>query len=274
MIIYSKQGLERRRRFPRYFMGLFLFLSLTLLISQTCPAYVMPAEQLIGFMAANFSKLETAVLTQFIQQIVYSPEGNHDISEISMIKEHVWMKSPDFYHAMLSDIQSKRLIIPDVTYRQLIISNSVPRLTELLSGLGIDLEQVAFTRIDGVIAYRIGDRDPESPKILIEKERFFPLLLQYRSSKEPDGKVITVRFRDYRQVDTFWYPFEIVYSYDFEPREIYTIIDFMPNVPVNPSVLSSPGPEASPENGGEAKRGLTDEERLREVIKKMEEKYR
>ena len=48
----------------------------------------------------------------------------------------------------------------------------------------------------------------------------------------------------------------------------------MPNVPIDPSILSSPRPEIDTGNGGEAKQDLSDEERLRDVIKKIEEKYR
>ena len=48
------------------------------------------------------------------------------------------------------------------------------------SELGIDTQQVAYTRLEGTVAYRIGEKDPEKPKLLIEKARVLPLLIVYR----------------------------------------------------------------------------------------------
>jgi len=274
MNIDTSQGPNKSSRVSKNFLGIFLFLSLTLMISETCPAYVMPAEQLIQFMSAGFSNLKTVILTQFVQQFIRTSEEDLDISEIEIIKEQIWMKSPDFYRARVLDEETNRHFVPDLTYRQLLVSNSAERLTALLSGLGIDLGQVAFTRIEGAIAYRIGDRDPEGPKILIEKEHFLPLFLQYRSSRHPEGKVISIRFRDYQQVEEGWYPFEIAYSSDTMMNEIYTIINIMSNMPIDPSILSSPMPEIDTGVSEGAKQSLSDEERLRDIIKKIEEKYR
>jgi len=274
MNIDTSQTPKKGIRLSKYFLGIFLFLSLPLMTSERCPAYVMPAEQLIQFMSAGFSNLKTVILTQFVQQVIRTSEENVDISEMQIVKEQIWMKSPDFYRARVLDEKANRHFVPDWTYRQLLLSNSAERLTALLSGLGIDLEQVAFTRIEGVIAYRIGDPDPEGPKILIEKELFLPLFLQYRSSRHPEGKVISIRFRDYQKVEEWWYPFEIAYSTDKMLNEIYTIINIIPNVPIDPSILSSPSPENETGESEGEKESLRDEDRLREVIKKIEEKYR
>jgi hypothetical protein len=57
-------------------------------------------------------------------------------------------------------------------------------------------------------------------------------------------------------------------------NEIYTIIDIIPNVPIDPSILSSPSPETETGESEGDKESLTDEDRLKEIIKKIEEKYR
>lgn len=274
MIFHTSRGANKSSGLSRYFLGIFFFLGLTLMISGTCQAYVMPAEQIIQFMSASFVTLKTVVLTQFVQQIRETSGEDFGIPEISVIKEQIWMSSPDFYRSRVLDENTTRRFWPDLTYRQLLISNSPEKLTALLSGMGIDLEQVAFTRIEGTIAYRIGDSDPAGAKILIDKERFLPLFLQYRSSRQPEEKVISVAFRDYQQVEEGWYPFEIAYSSNFTTNEVYTVIQIIPNVPIDPSILSSPEPGIETGDKGEAKQSLSDEERLREVIRKIEEKYR
>jgi hypothetical protein len=161
----------------------------------------------------------------------------------------------------------------DHRYRRLLIANRESDLEAFLSGMGIDLETVFFTRLDGVIAYCIGDRNPQSPKILIEKERFLPLLLTYRRLGYAGEEVVQVRFKDYRQVEQGWYPFEITYSSGWEISERYLIQSLRANVPVSPTYFDAPPiqsqKEAPPDQGGTP----AEEERLRRIIRTFEEKY-
>jgi len=249
-------------------MGFLLVASLSLMPAERCQGYIMPAEQIIAFMAKNFSKFQTLVIIQSTQQ----EDERYEVGEESFM-EKIWMKSPDLFRAEVPDHPMGRLMEPDMVYRQLLIANSGQRLMELLSRMGINLHSVAFTRIDDIIAYRIGDKEPERPKILIEKDRFLPLLLIYRSSKHSVPETITVHFKDYRKMDQGWYPFEITYSDGRELREDYTIHTLQANVPIDPALFVMPKIRSGPDQATEQVQISTEEERLRQIIQKFEEKY-
>ena len=229
----------------------------------------MPVEQLIAFMAKNFSGFQTLVIIQSTQQ----QDERYEVGEGSFM-EKISMKSPDLFRAEVQDHPMGRLMEPDMAYRQLLIANSGQRLMGLLSRMGINLHSVAFTRIDDIIAYRIGDKEPERPKILIEKDRFLPLLLIYKSSERSALETITVQFRDYGKMDQGWYPFEITYSVGRKHREDYTIHTLQPNVPIDPTLFVMPGIRSGPDQASEQGQISPEEERLRQMIRKFEEKYR
>jgi hypothetical protein len=104
--------------------------------------------------------------------------------------------------------------------------------------MGIELQKVGYTRMAGVIAYRIGDSEGASPMILVEKGRFLPLLVSYR----PPGlgqTLIKAKFLDYRKVEQAWYPFEILYSRAEGITEKCTVRSLRVNRPVSPSLFGS-----------------------------------
>jgi hypothetical protein len=244
-------------------MLLFLlgFLALVFNVTGRCPAYVLPPDQLIGFMAANFAPFETMVIQQLAEvKTLGDPEQPNAFEEI------VTMKSPDLFRAEVLGSEGGQTREMDHRYRRLLIANSESDLKGFLSGMGIDMEKIFFTRVDGVIAYCIGDRDPDSPKILIEKERFLPLLLTYRRLGYAGEDVVRVRFKDYRQVEQGWYPFEITYSSGWKISERYIIQSLRANVPVSPSYFDSPPIQPQ-------KEAPSEEERLRRIIRTFEEKY-
>jgi hypothetical protein len=249
-------------------LGLILFLTSALLFTAKSEGYIMPAEQLIQFMAANFSKLETVVITRLTRV------GN-ETGELAgeRFEEKIWMRSPNFFRSELLGPGVERHVLPDNFYMQLLVANPQERLTQLLSGLGINLQSVAFTRIDGMIAYRIGDKAPERPKILIEKERFLPILLVYGSSAGSEHGTITVRFEAYRKLEQGWYPFETTYSYGDEIMEKYTILTLEPNVPVHGSLFEIPAIKPDPGKILYKDQETTHEERLKQHIRTFEEKY-
>ena len=236
--------------------------------AETCQGYVMPAEQLIAFMAKNFSKIQTLVIVQSTQQKDEKYEGGEE-----SFMERVWMKSPDLLRSQVTDHPMGRVKDPDMAYRQILMANSAQRLMQLLSGMGVNLHSVGFTRIEGIIAYRIGDKEPERPKILVEKDRFLPLFLVYRSSEQSVLETITVQFKDYRKMDEGWYPFQITYSDGKALKEDYTIHTLQANVPIDPALFVMPKRESVSDQALEPGQVAPEEERLREVIKKFEEKY-
>ena len=81
-----------------------------------------------------------------------------------------------------------------------------------------------------------------------------------------------VRFKNYRKVDSGWYPYEIDYSVGNERTDRYSVLDLQVNTPIETSFFEGRGEKTgiSPkrQDNGDAQ-----EERLREVIKVLKDKY-
>jgi hypothetical protein len=232
--------------------------------------YVLSADQLVQLMAANASKFKTLVITQLTQQ---EKDDSPDSRELVVFREQIWMKAPARYQSKVLNEDWERREAPNVAFRRLLLANSPESFMQLLLEMGINLEQVTYTRVDGIVAYRIGSAEPGTPKLIIEKERFLPLQLTYRAIGDHAGTLADVRLRDYREVDHGWYPFEITYSSDKWPNETYTLLTILPNGPFDPSVFSMPTSDPSKGKASEKGEGLSNEERLKEIIQKFEDKY-
>lgn len=248
--------------------SLVMFFLLT--ITGKCRAYILPAEQLIDFMTKNFSTIRTLVITQSTLQtdLVHQQER--------VFTEEIRMKAPDLFQYKVLEQSEDRHDSPYMSYRQLLMANTGEQIRQLLMQMGIDLEIVAYTRIDGIIAYRIGLKGPEEPKLLIEKKRFVPLLLIYRIPGPLTAKMVTVRFQEYRKQDDAWYPFEIGLSVEDSVKEQYKILTYQSNIPVDASILVPflvrPGMDDSLEKRPAGVENPEDE-RLKKIIKTFEKKY-
>jgi len=205
---------------------------LGLLVPYASQAYVLPAEQVIQFMAANFAKFDTLVITQSTTRVQMgeSPARVHE--------EVLSIKSPNLFHSSMLDPSAEPTRGDDRIFRELLIASSQRRLLPRLSELGIDTRQVAYTRLEGTIAYCIGEKDPKKPKLLIEKTRVLPLLMVYQRPDQATGELIRVRFLDYRKVEQGWVPYEIHYFSGDQWVEKYSVHSVKVNVPLKPSLFS------------------------------------
>jgi hypothetical protein len=273
-----KTAITVRKGFRKFFMVYLVIAAMGCVSPAKVRAYVMPAEQVIGFMAVKFSKIKTLVITQstyLVNQDDQKPE--------SVIKETLWLKAPGFlYSEIESETEAQGTtnlektavrVAPDMAFRRLFMGNSGKALMLLLSTVGVNLDSVWYTRLDGVIAYQIGDRYDGSPKLLIEKERFLPLLISYRVAGDSAQKIVTVRFDEYRKLAEGWYPYRITYSVGEEILERYSVIDLKVNLPIEPSFFVDRGAGARPVKDFEYSHDEANEDRLRDVIRLLQEKY-
>jgi len=248
-----------------------LIISGILLSSYNSLGYVMPAEQILDFMTGNFKRFQSVTL---IQSTLQTADGNEKV-----FTEQLWLESPDKYSAKTLDRMGDRnAIVSDLLYWQLLIASSREKIEKILLPLGIDLTQTSFTRLDGVIAYCIGSREPDSPKLLVEKKRFLPLLLIYKIPGDINNETITVRFGDYQKMEEGWYPFEISYESGDSLVEKYTIQTFQANNPIDMVKLKKfpeyELPEPAEESGTSYSEGPEiDEEQIQNVLKAFEEEY-
>jgi hypothetical protein len=259
-----------------------LVLSVIIFSSINAFGYVMPAEQILDFMVKNFSGFRTVTL---VQSTLQTADGYEKV-----FTEQLWLESPDKYSIKELDRLAERdVIFPDLIYRQLLLANSREKIERILLPLGIDLAKTSYTRLNGVIAYQIGDKEPDSPRLIIEKKRFLPLMLIYTIPDRPERGLITVKFEDYQKENKGWYPFEITYKQGENLTEKYTIQTFQTNIPVDASILNTfpeyelpevaePEPEpatvdSNVDSEDETETSDIDKERLRNVIRAFEEEY-
>ncbi|MCG6879848.1 MAG: outer membrane lipoprotein-sorting protein [Deltaproteobacteria bacterium] len=271
-----------------------LFLSLT---AGEISAYVMPLEQILARVRKRFA----AQYSLIIEQATHVIQSRDPLIE-EVFGEKVWLKNPRYERTMEMNtlaIQNAKMggskIIPanatenqasedqpdqafrqpnqDASYRWLLMDNPKGGISAYLSQLGIQIWDLGYDRCDGVVAYRVGNRDPQSPRLLVDKERFFPLLLSYMLPGDPQGRLVTVRFKDYRKSDAGWYPYEIEYELEGAPLEVYDILNLTANAPIETSffemkVEPPPTPVRPSPNQGQP-----DDDHLREIMRKLEKKY-
>ncbi len=219
------------RKFLMFKTTTILF-ALGLLVPCASRAYVMPAEQIIQFMTANFAKFDTLVIRQSVTRMQNGESPERVYEEVLSIK------SPNLFHSSLIDSGAAQMDVEDRVFRELLIASSQRRLLPRLSELGIDTQQVAYTRLEGTVAYGIGEKDPKRPKLLIEKARVLPLLMVYQRPGQEAGGLIRVRFLDYRRVEQGWVPFEIHTFSGDQWIEKYSVQSVKVNGPLKPSLFA------------------------------------
>jgi hypothetical protein len=223
----------KMNKLPVYLTGLCLITGLFFMSSDRCLCYVLPSSQLIGYMVKNFSEFRTLVITQTIWQ-----KDDRNTEGWESYQEKIWMESPDLFRSQVLTLPKERLMEPDTSYRSLLMADSDTRVRGLLTRMEINLNATGLTRVEETVAYRIGGKDPDAPKMIIEKERFLPLVLTYPFPGNNGTETITVLFNDYRKIGDGWYPFEMTY---FDPRgfrEDCVIDTLEANVPIDPEVFA------------------------------------
>jgi len=224
-----------------------LSLIIIVILSSIGYPYVLPPTQIIGFMTKKFAAIKTLKITQLTKI------KDLDQGEEKAFGEIIYLRSPALYRSETAGQPGKRLIIhkgtktlriidseitsegerQDPLYRFLMLAQNPGRLLKRLSRIGINLDKASLTRFDGRIAYLIGEKDEGSPRLLVDKELFLPLLLQY-------GNVL-FRFSDYRELKgQTRYPYKIVYSFNGAIIEEYSIKEITVNRSIDLSLFDIP----------------------------------
>lgn len=208
-----------------------------------CPlnsfAYIIPASQIIEFMTDKCSAVKTLKIVQLNRVVGINQEAGNSIENI------VYVMSPDLYRSEISGPPYKRLqinngdsrlnvvdgIINDgedtagLPYHFLFIAQNHQEILNYFKELGINVEKTSLTRYAGKISYLIGDRENESPKLIVDKELFLPLLLKYH-----DSLFIFSDYRDMMEKDL--YPYKVVHLHN-GIKEEYSVKGIMVNPPLD-----------------------------------------
>lgn len=224
-----------------------LTLAILLILSSIGYPYILPSTQIIEFMAKRFATIKTLKIIQLTKI------KDLDQEEEKVFGEIIYLRSPALYRSEIAGQPAKRLIIhkgtktlriidsmitsegesQDPLYRFLMLAQGAKRLLERLSAVGINLDKASLTRFEDRIAYLIGDKEEGAPKLLVDKDLFVPLLLQY-------GNVV-FHFSDYRELKRqTWYPYKIVYSFNGAIIEEYNVKDIIVNSSIDLSLFDIP----------------------------------
>ncbi len=293
-IFGNSPGLDlKKMKYPRIIPILSVVL---MLLTGESLAYVIPLEQILGGVQKKISGLNSLIIEQ-ATHVIHSRDPLRE----TVFREKVWIKTPRYERTMemaaphIPNVEESvpktrpgtgneglkaenhsnpvvRQPNPDTAFRWFLMANPKGGIAAFLSQLGIQIWDVGYDRCDGIVAYRVGARGPENPKFLVDKERFLPLMLCYILPGDPDGRLVTVRFKDYRKIDAGWYPYEIDYALANGPTEVYYILDLTANVPIQASFFENveratapPKPSGHPEK--------PDDQRLEEIMRALKNKY-
>jgi hypothetical protein len=86
--------------------------------------------------------------------------------------------------------------------------------------------------------------------------------------------MVTVRFGDYQELGKGLYPYEITYSWEDGSLERYSIVDLQVNTSIEPPLSAITFQKAPPSRDlGDAENLNGEDERLREMIRLLKDKY-
>ena len=228
------------------------FLMLIALVVAVCSpltgnAYTLLPSQVIELMTRRFAYINTLQITEITTIKELDPKAEQVFGEI------VYMMSPDSYRTEVAGQPRNRLIAHrgsrtlkivngmivydgesiNFLHRLLFLNQDPGRLAHKLQRAGIDLYSVFLTKLEGNIAYSIGGNQEGNPRLLVDKQRFLPLLLAYDN--------VRFQFSDYREVaERIWYPFHISTSLNGTITEENAVKGIAVNPPLDPSLFDLP----------------------------------
>jgi outer membrane lipoprotein-sorting protein len=209
--------------------------------------YILPSTQIIEFMVRKFASVNTLQITQLTKMLDMEKEME------MVFGESISLMSPDLYRSEVAGQPGKRIIVRnglrtlriidgDIVHEKeskafpfhfLMLAQDSRQLLKDLEELGINLDMVSLTRFGGRIAYLIGNKEEGSPRLLVDKDFFIPLLLQY-------GNVafFASDFTELKQ--RLWFPRYILYSYTGANIEDYIQEEYrIKDIIINPSLDAS-----------------------------------
>lgn len=232
-------------RGSKFLRGLLIVISVV--VPSIGYSYILPSTQIIEFMVRKFAGVKTLQITQLTKILDLE-------KELEMVfGESVSLMSPDHYRSEVAGQPGKRIIVHnglrtlriidgDVAHEKkkraflfhfLMLAQDSRQLLKGLEELGINLEMVSLTRFQGKIAYLIGNKEEGSPRLLVDKDLFIPLLLQYGN--------VAFFASDFTELKRqLWYPRYILYSYTGANIEDYIQEEYrIKDIIINPSIAES-----------------------------------
>ena len=213
-------------------------------------AYVLKGLHVLDIMTKRFGKAESLLVSQKL--VFYD---NHAIKIAGQANETLRCIFPETYRSDILSEDFQRIHVSSkgnsVTvidekvvdgyenrydrYRYLLLFRSRTLLQNRLPSIGVDVTVSSLGRFQGELAYVIGAQYPDEsvPQIWVNKDTFRPFRWIITGKSEENSKEsLEVRFREWREVESTWYPMRI----EFFRNQILIREIIVENIRVNPSL--------------------------------------
>jgi len=224
-----------------------LLISIGIAVPSTGYSYILPSSQIIEFMVKKYASVHALQMTQLTKVV--------DLARARemVFGESISLMSPDRYRSEVAGQPGKRIIIHNgprtlkiadgavalkkqnrsFPFHFLMLGQQSTRLLQRLEGLGINIDRVSLTRFKGKIAYLIGNMQKRSPRLLVDKDLFVPLMLHYGN--------IAFHASDFTELKRHvWYPRYLLYSYTGDNIEDYVQEEYrIKGITINPPLDAS-----------------------------------
>jgi outer membrane lipoprotein-sorting protein len=210
-------------------------------------SYILPAEQIIGFMIEHLGSARSVEIVQ--KAIIYNPELEGGMQELDGTLHY---RRPDQFRSKLTGPGIEQILVVSSGgaisvangkivaeaessfdhFKDPMLYRQEDLILQRLSELNIDVETVSFGRFKDKIAYVIGAKYPDEsvPQLWIDKETFRPIRFVVRGRGPHSPDLEEIEYSEYTPLDKKrWYPGRILFLQNGELIKMYVLDSFRVN---------------------------------------------
>jgi len=214
-------------------------------------AYIPSAEQILQPFLKAYSNLDTIKID--MDTVIYD-----DLYDISQISEQVFIKKGGIFRAARSFSHGDNILIQDgektlnlgvdtanaherrldTVFPSIFFQDSVGKLINVLSSLGVETGSINIDRINGDTAFVAGAGIEPAPgsQLWIDRERNLPLRFVGVTMSEGERVVLRAEYLNYLHVqERFWLPQRIEYYRD----DVLWVVSILKDITLNEKLSES-----------------------------------
>jgi outer membrane lipoprotein-sorting protein len=221
----------------------------------TSHSYILPAEQILGFMIKQLGSART--LQIFQQTVIYDPSVEEGMREFDAT---LYYRYPDRFRYEVHTPEGEHVCVigpegaifvtngeivgeresPFDDFKDLLLYRQTGLLKKELSRVGVNLEVVSLGRYTDKICYVIGAKYPDEslPQVWIEKNTFRPIRYILIPGSPTDSDSEEVEYADYMSLGKDnWYPARILFYKNGRLAKMYVLKTFKINPELPPELF-------------------------------------
>ena len=205
---------------------------LTALSPASSDAYILRGPHIIDLMVRQMGRPDTLLVSQRVSYYGDRYEGS-----VVQARETVRYVFPDTFRSDSTSeyAERTRLMVrgqgltivdgrvagseeyPFDTYKDILMVRSRPLLSQRLSHLGVDIQSSSFDRFQDNVVLVLGTESPDETvsQVWVDKETFKPVRWLMPGRADDGSRLMReVRYLDWRQVNSVWYPMHMQFFED------------------------------------------------------------